>query len=129
MDERKFADDEILKALILCSACTEGACDECPYNGIHGCTARLESDNIALIERQKAEITNLYKKLVETSHFYNHRQCVKIEESRTNAVSEYIESVKYELCMTNGLEENKKIFEILDRIGDKYATQKASEEA
>lgn len=52
-----------------------------------------------------------------------------IEEARIDAVKEYIESVKYEFCMTNGLEENRKIFEVLDRIGDKYAAQKASEEA
>lgn len=82
MEERKFTDNDIIKALILCSACSEGACGECPYNGIHGCTARLESDTIALIELQKSEITNLYKKIAETSDFYRK----KVQEQKQQIV-------------------------------------------
>lgn len=51
MTDHKFTDDEIIKALELCSS---GKCQGCPFNSISAeCLKGLTTNTLALINRQK----------------------------------------------------------------------------
>ena len=67
MTDHKFTDDEIVKALELCSKLDFSfkECDKCPYKGECGTKdGNLPADALALINRQKAVIEILEKHLV-----------------------------------------------------------------
>lgn len=63
MSNRKFTDDEIIKALECCN--TPGFCDKCPYydedadDYEEACKYFLIEDVFSLVQRQKAEIERL----------------------------------------------------------------------
>jgi hypothetical protein len=62
MTEHKFTDDEIIKALELCSRLDLSfeECDKCPYKGKCGTKdGNMPADALDLINRQKAEIEKL----------------------------------------------------------------------
>ena len=62
MTDHKFTDDEIVKALELCSKLDLSfeECDKCPYKGECGTKdGNMPADSLALINRQKAEIERL----------------------------------------------------------------------
>lgn len=64
MTDHKFTDDEIIKALELCSKLDLSfeECDKCPYKGECGTKdGNMPADALALINRQKAEIEKLEK--------------------------------------------------------------------
>ena len=58
-----MTDNEIIKALNLCSTLPQG-CGECPYFGREDCVADSAKDAIDLIQRQQEEI-EVYKYLEE----------------------------------------------------------------
>ena len=62
MTDHKFTDDEIIKALELCSKLDLSfeECDKCPYKGECGTKdGNMPADALALINRQKREIERL----------------------------------------------------------------------
>ena len=84
MSDRKFTDDEVIKALECCiKAEVWGDCEElhCPATTPHGCYFYLRTDEdnentiyiemfkdaLALINRQKAKIERLYKEIERIS--------------------------------------------------------------
>lgn len=46
-----------------------------------------------------------------------------------DVVLQYVDAVKYELCMTYGRKENEPIFDILDRVAKKFTKAKEDREA
>lgn len=60
MTDKKYTDEEIEKALSLCSRTTEVIyCDQCPLCGEYECNREMEVLSLDLINRQKAEIDRL----------------------------------------------------------------------
>ena len=67
MMERKFTDEEVIKALECCNDNSNKGCDDCPFDGAtHDdepwCVDKLNSCILALINRQNAEIAELKRK-------------------------------------------------------------------
>lgn len=62
MTDKKFTDDDVIKALEICAKLdfSLNECKECPYKGECGTKdGNMPADALALINRQKAEITRL----------------------------------------------------------------------
>lgn len=62
-----MTDNEIMKALELCSKITVQNCKLCPYNRGRGfdCNERLNKEALDLINRQKAEIETTRTKVIK----------------------------------------------------------------
>ena len=56
MTERKFTDEEVIRALELHSKEGEPCLDECPYADKRYCGSKMAKDALDLINRQRAEI-------------------------------------------------------------------------
>ena len=59
MSERKYTDEQIVKALECCSGIGDAKCVDCPYHDAERCAEASATDAIDLINRQKAEIAVL----------------------------------------------------------------------
>ena len=59
MSERKYTDEEIVKALECCSGIGDAKCVDCPYHDAERCAEASATDAIDLINRLKAEIERL----------------------------------------------------------------------
>lgn len=59
MSERKYTDEQIVKALECCSGIGDAKCVNCPYHDAERCAEASATDAIDLINRQKAEIAVL----------------------------------------------------------------------
>ena len=61
MTERKFTDEEVIRALEHCanSNTDEPYCHDCPYETTKYCASVLSKDTLDLINRQRAEIERL----------------------------------------------------------------------
>ncbi len=87
--ERKFTDDEIVKALECC--CNNEDCIGCPCLD-HGCYYEVQY-SLDPINRQKAEIERLNKEVDRLS------QCVLYHEGQIiDVVEEFAERFENELC-------------------------------
>ena len=65
MTERKFTDEEVIKALECCSKDNVKDCDACPYEDMETktyCVNELIKDALDIINRQKSEIDILVRK-------------------------------------------------------------------
>ena len=60
MTDRKFTDEEVIKALECCMRGNHCG-GYCPYDDFEECTSKLTKDAIDLINRKKAEIERLQK--------------------------------------------------------------------
>ena len=75
MPDKKPTDNEIIKALDICSKSTNGCshskytCEDCYLNGQPMCSSVLLQDALDLIIRQKAEFKRLKKR---TKHLQKH---------------------------------------------------------
>lgn len=66
MEDRKFTDDEVIKALECCVEGTSEACRKCVFGltpPYPVCKTVVEKYALDLINRQKAEIDRLYKEI------------------------------------------------------------------
>ena len=102
-----MTDNEIIKALEICSKSTNGCshsnytCEDCYLNGQPMCSSVLFQDTLDLINRQKAEIERLEeriievqrcdKELIETLHKIHEE---KIEAAKAEAIKEFAERLK-----------------------------------
>ena len=101
MSDKKYTDEEIVKALECCDGTYSDYCrrKNCPYETEGFCTEELQDDTIALINRQKAEIDRL-ESLCEKLSIGNdakfERICVlqeELETARAEAINEFMERV------------------------------------
>lgn len=85
MSDRKFTDDEVIKALEWCIQ--SESCEYCEYrektNKVDVCT--IKQDALALINRQKAEIERLK---------YNLKAVLEERADHTEAIKEFAERLK-----------------------------------
>ena len=69
-----MTDNEVVKALECCSKadcdnfCSD-ICPQCPYKNERYCAAEISKDALSLINRQKAEIERLQRKLNNAKHY------------------------------------------------------------
>ena len=101
MTDHKFTDDDVIKALELCSKLDLSfeECDKCPYKGECGTKdGNMPADALALINRQKAEIERLEtenKSLIENDVRNKYPNCVLVEKGRiyTRTLEDYDELI------------------------------------
>lgn len=85
--ERKFTDNEIVKALECCCKDNyEGDCQNCPLQLNGGCNVILAEHALDLINRQKAEIDEKSNRLREVLSI--------VAELKTEAIKEFAERLK-----------------------------------
>ena len=107
---RDMTDNEIIKAL---ECCFINGCKNCKYKGkAPDCMTALQKDTIDLINRQKAEILELQKRIINWRADMDYRP----DEIKSEAIKEFAEglcdgrvsndpvviAVKTELQMTEG---------------------------
>lgn len=89
-----MTDEQIIKALKLCTSDLPARCDECPYvKSVFSCESeKMKKDALDLINRQKAEIESLReeKARFDNTILYDLEQVNKIvEEAKAEAVKEF----------------------------------------
>lgn len=115
MTEHKYTDDEIIKALELCSKLDLSfeECDKCPYKGECGTKdGNMPADALALINRQKAslqEVITLNNKLEAENaklqrllDFYEETSGNK--KAKAEAIKEFAQRLKEKMYPYNGLD-------------------------
>ena len=93
MSEKKFTDEDIVKALECCDGTYSDYCrrKNCPYETEGFCTEELQDDTIALINRQKAEIERLTEDNRRMKkYYYTH----DYHECHNEAIKEFAERLK-----------------------------------
>lgn len=87
-----MTDDKIIKALNCCQ--NSERCDDCPYSHLRGqntlCIDTSQADYLDLINRQKAEIEELQKRIV----FWREDMDYRPNEIRAEAIKEFAERLK-----------------------------------
>ena len=89
-----MTDNEIIKALECCG-CDNYQCDNCPY-AYKTCT--VYKDSLDLINRQKAEIERLRKKIEELSEVLSDSIRIRYKEAKSEAIKEFAERLKRYSC-------------------------------
>lgn len=128
MTDHKFADDEIIKALELCSKLDLSfeECDKCPYKGECGTKdGNMPADALALINRQKAEIE---AKEEEYADLLGQRNAVEMMLNRANEEIERLNTVHADMTESLRLaaEANKDMQAEIERL-KKIGNDKTSE--
>jgi len=114
MTDKKFTDEQIIKAL---ECCIEGAsCIKCPYFALaYGCIKAVFTDALSLIKRKKAEIERLEAINIGIQDEYTEiifKKDKEIKTARAEAIKEFAERLKkrYVVDTDSGL------YGILDQI-------------
>ena len=89
--ERKFTDDEIVKAL---ECCKNADCFGCPFDGEMDCVHKSAQAVLALIKRQKADIQRL--------NFENLQMIASIKHLKSEAHKEFAERLKAKAMLQHG---------------------------
>ena len=111
MSERKYTDEEIIRALECCR--DFGDCSLCPYENATfadelDCTQKLHTDALVLINRQKAEIERLSHKCEDCAGCMQWIcDCSIIE---TEAIKEFAERLKDKARMPIGTLYGKMVY-------------------
>lgn len=80
MTDKKFTDEEIIRALELCSkSLSIKTCQKCPFYLRTNCVSALKLNAIDLINRQKAEIERLKQK---NKKFKVANRCITLQRDR-----------------------------------------------
>ena len=85
-----MTDNEIIKAL---ECCGDADCDNCPYSGddlLRPCNDNLVKDTINLINRQKDEIRETRRDLLNEIYALEHQ----LETAKSEAIKEFAERLK-----------------------------------
>lgn len=84
-----MTDNEIIKALKCCGNIVDSTCKECVYHETYNasCVVRLMRDALGLINRQKAEIAELQRRIVFWREDLNYQP----EIERAEAIKEFAE--------------------------------------
>lgn len=100
MTDKKFTDDEIVKALELHSNKDVACLDKCPYAERHFCGSSMARDALALINRQKAELEDL-REIV----FMDRSEAIK--NLKAEAIKEFAQRLKKKMYPYNGVDKKK----------------------
>ena len=95
MTERKFTDEEVIKALECCSKDNVKDCDACPYEDMETktyCVNELIKDALDLINRQKEQIEELRKGFKADADYFANEYDSYI---RAEAIKEFAKRLKY----------------------------------
>lgn len=99
MTDKKFTDDEIVKALECCGG---QGCKECPFNcNCATCIMTLQDSALSLINRQKAELEDL-REIV----FMDRSEAIK--NLKSEAIKEFAKKIKTDaerICDDNYIED------------------------
>ena len=85
-----MTDNEIIKAL---KTCRVSGCSRCPYIRMFPCKEYLANDVLDLINRQKAEIRETRRDLLNEIYALEHQ----LDTARADAIKEFAERLKYSL--------------------------------
>lgn len=93
MNERKFTDDDVIKALRLHSKEGESCLGKCPYANERYCGSKMAKGALDLINRQRAEIERL---TVEYAGFRGAANSLKMHynNARAEAIKEFEDKLK-----------------------------------
>lgn len=93
-------DNEIIKALECCGREKDNNCDNCPLTELQlsECTAKVATDALNLINRQKVEI----ERLNETLDIYAVEFDSKFESVKSEAIKEFEEEIE-KRCVAGGI--------------------------
>ena len=90
MSERKYTDEEIVKALECCQSHTITDCRDCPNRASgHNCVNELMRNALDLINRQKAEIERLKAEQMMAEGYADALE----ERAKAEAIREFAERV------------------------------------
>ena len=103
-----MTDDEIIKALECCGNIVDSTCKECAYHETYNasCVVRLMRNALDLINRQKAEILELQKRIINWRTDMDYRP----DEIKSEAIKEFAERLKEKLQWDVEFD-NKLVFE------------------
>lgn len=102
MSDKKLNNNDIIKALDICSKSTNGCshskytCEDCYLNGQPMCSSVLLQDAIDLHARQQAEIERLKKGKDEYAYLYDKHINTAFSHIKTEAIKEFAERLKTE---------------------------------
>lgn len=91
MMERKFTDEDIIKALDFCLNNETIRCHKCPYRKTVRCMGALMKDALTLINRQRAEIERVKEENRRMKKYYFTHD---YHECHNEAIKEFAERVK-----------------------------------
>jgi hypothetical protein len=86
----KISDNEIIKAL---ECCLESECEKCQYQYDTACKEYILHGCLSFINRQKAEINKLNKKIEEFSEVLLDSIKIKAKEIKAEAIKEFAEAI------------------------------------
>ena len=105
MSDKKFTDEDIIKALELCKEGTFKSCKKCPFTGT--CSegeGLMEKNTLDLINRQKSEIETLKDFLTRKEDEAYERGYSEGKNDAAREVIEAIDSMMELVCAMTGLE-------------------------
>lgn len=108
MTDKKFTDEEIIKALKLCSkSLSIKTCQKCPFYLQTNCVSALKLNALDLINRQKAEIEKLKSKYGKLCEYAEKKEFELAEinadiswfrEAKFSRLAPAIKEIKVEAC-------------------------------
>lgn len=94
MTDKKLTDEEIIKNYEWCIGCTSDRCRECTMDEQGFCEEELQDLALDLINRQKAEIERLNKKVEELSDVLSGTIRIRYAKAKSEAYKEFAEKIK-----------------------------------
>ena len=94
-----MTDNEIIKALECCGNIVDSTCKECAYHETYNasCVVRLMRNALDLINRQKAEILELQKRIINWRADMDYRP----DEIKSEAIKEFAKRLKENYYFTD----------------------------
>ena len=129
MTDKKFTDDEIIKALVLCNKpLSTNYCESCPISSDYRCLYTLKANALDLINRQKAEIKRLkecprcvYEYDGEVMEYCVQGPCSNlktVEQIKSEAYKEFAEKLENEINRRTTLsrKQDKNVIHIMHNL-------------
>ena len=95
MTERKFTDEDVIRALEHCakSNTTEPYCNDCPYETTVYCSSAISRDTLDFIKRQRAEIADLKDENAGLKEANDHLsgEYIALSKEKDNLIRTYAE--------------------------------------
>ena len=132
MTDKKFTDEEIIKALECCTKAVSGVrkCEKCPLYTKFQCLYAIKVYALDLINRQKAENERLQKEVNLVSIQFQDLQ-ERIDEVKTEAYKEFAEKLKRHIDIGHLIPPSEEIcFSVVSviKIVDRVLKQMVGEE-
>ena len=112
MTDKKYTNEEIEKALSLCSRTMEVVyCDQCPLYGEYECIREIKVSALDLINRQKSEIERLNEKVEELSNVLSDTIRIRYAEAKAEVCKEFAEKLKQHKRKMKGFDLNEEFWD------------------